>query len=158
MSQITSFSTGGGAGAVLTLTGNSGGAVPPTAGNINVVGDTTTINVAGNPGTSTLTISATGTTIFNYTDVNTSPYVAIGTDNFISVDSTGGPITIELPNAPATGRAFRIKDRAGTAAANNITITTVGGVVLIDGATTFVMNTAFESVSLLFGSGVYQAF
>lgn len=38
-----------------TITGNSGGAVGPTGGNINVVGDGTTINIAGNPGTSTLT-------------------------------------------------------------------------------------------------------
>ena len=41
-----------------TLTGNAGGAVGPTGYNINVVGDGTTIDVTGNPGTSTLTISA----------------------------------------------------------------------------------------------------
>ncbi len=42
-----------------TLTGNSGGAVGPDASdNINVVGDGTTVNVVGNPGTNTLTISA----------------------------------------------------------------------------------------------------
>lgn len=45
-----------------TLTGNSGGAVGPTGGNINVVGDGTTITIAGNPGTSTLTASFIGTT------------------------------------------------------------------------------------------------
>lgn len=43
-----------------TLTGNTGGPVPPTGNNINVIGDGTTITVAGNPGTSTLTISAVG--------------------------------------------------------------------------------------------------
>ena len=42
-----------------TLTGNSGGPVGPDASdNINVIGDGTTINVTGNPGTNTLTISA----------------------------------------------------------------------------------------------------
>lgn len=40
-----------------TLTGNSGGAVPATANNINVKGDGTSITIAGNPGTSTLTAS-----------------------------------------------------------------------------------------------------
>jgi len=45
-----------------TLTGNSGGAVGPTGGNINVVGDGTTIDITGNPGTSTLTASFIGTT------------------------------------------------------------------------------------------------
>lgn len=48
-------------GEVITLTGNSGGAVGPDGGgNINVVGDGTTVTVAGNPGTNTLTISAFG--------------------------------------------------------------------------------------------------
>ena len=51
---------GGGSGTVLGLTGNSGGFVMPTLGNINVVGDGTTINVVGTPGTSTLTISTIG--------------------------------------------------------------------------------------------------
>lgn len=43
-----------------TLTGNSGGPVSPTANNINIVGDGTTINIVGNPGTSTLTVSTIG--------------------------------------------------------------------------------------------------
>lgn len=47
---------------VETLTGNAGGAVGPTGGNINVVGDGTTISITGNPGTSTLTASFIGTT------------------------------------------------------------------------------------------------
>lgn len=51
----------GSAGDVLTLTGNSGGPVSPAAGNINVVGDGATINIVGNPGTNTLTVSTIGT-------------------------------------------------------------------------------------------------
>lgn len=38
-----------------TLTGNSGGSIAPTGANINIRGDATTINIVGNPGTSTLT-------------------------------------------------------------------------------------------------------
>jgi hypothetical protein len=57
MSQAGRFVTAGSLGAVETLTGNSGGAVGPTAGNINVVG-TGSITVTDNPGTSTLTISS----------------------------------------------------------------------------------------------------
>jgi hypothetical protein len=58
MSQFFINSSGGGGGgsAVQTLTGNTGGAVPPTGNNINVLG-TGGITVAGNQGTSTLTIS-----------------------------------------------------------------------------------------------------
>src|ERR1700685_3003602 len=44
---------------VVTLTGNTGGPVPASGNNINIVG-TGTITVTGNPGTSTLTISSSG--------------------------------------------------------------------------------------------------
>lgn len=47
---------GGGGSPVQTLTGNSGGAIPPTANNINVVGGNG-INIVGTPGTSTLTVN-----------------------------------------------------------------------------------------------------
>lgn len=72
MSQagIINIAGGGGAGSpVQTLTGNTGGAVPPTANNINVLGDGTFLTVTGDAGTSTLTISetrainGTGTTV-----------------------------------------------------------------------------------------------
>ena len=53
---------GSGTGAVESLTGNSGGAVLPTAAdpaNINILG-TGTITVVGNPGTNTLTVTPSG--------------------------------------------------------------------------------------------------
>ena len=53
---------GGGGGSVDTLKGNSGGFVGPDGGgNINVIGDGSTVTVVGNPGTNTLTISLEGT-------------------------------------------------------------------------------------------------
>lgn len=62
MSQAGAIASTGGVGptVVETLTGNSGGPVGPTGNNINVVGDGTSVTVAGNPGTSTLTISLVG--------------------------------------------------------------------------------------------------
>ena len=59
MSQYYKDLTSSGTGVVTKLTGNSGGAVSPTAGNINVIG-TGSITVTGNPGTSTLTIAVAG--------------------------------------------------------------------------------------------------
>lgn len=57
MSQIALLSSGGSATAIVTLTGNSGGAVGiDAANNINIQGGIG-INVAGNPATNTLTIS-----------------------------------------------------------------------------------------------------
>ncbi len=155
MSQINTRVTASSLGAILTLTGNSGGAVPPTAGNINVLGSGG-INVAGNPGTSTLTITTTN--VQTYTLVNTTPYVVLPTDQFLGVDTTALAITIQLPNAPTTGRIYAIKDIIGNAPANNVTVTTVGGIVLIDGATTFVMNTSYESIQVLFTGTAYVVF
>lgn len=59
---------GGEPGVLATLTGNSGGAVSPDSGNIYVVGDGTTINIVGNPGTSTLTVSSGGSLASLYTE------------------------------------------------------------------------------------------
>jgi hypothetical protein len=50
----------GGATVIETVTGNSGGAVDPSAGNINIIGDGTSISITGNPGTNTLTVAAIG--------------------------------------------------------------------------------------------------
>lgn len=95
-----------------------------------------------------------------YTSVNAaaSPYTALGTDVYISVDSSGGAVTIRLPNAPTNYRYYTIKDRTGNAAANNITVTTVGGAVNIDGAVTFVMTGNFQSANVVFNGATYEIY
>lgn len=156
MSQINRFVSAAGMGAVVTLRGNSGGKVPPDGtGNIDVVGSGN-VTVSGNPGANTLTITTLNT--YTYTQVAASPYVTLVTDQFIGVDCTVIPITIELPNAPSAGRSYAIKDIFGNAAVNNITVTTVGGVVLIDGGANFVMNTNYESIQVLFTGTFYTVF
>ena len=144
---------------VETLTGDSGGAVGPTSNNINIVGGTG-ISVVGNPGTSTLTVSATGVTNLTYTGVNyaASPYTVLATDDYISCDVTAGVITLKMPNAPVTGKVYIVKDKVGLAATSNITVTTVGGAVTIDGATSFVMNTAYQAISLIFNGVSYETY
>jgi hypothetical protein len=52
-----------------------------------------------------------------------SPYTVLGTDYFLSVDTSGGAVTVTLPAATAlAGRTFVIRDMGGNAAVNNITI------------------------------------
>jgi len=109
-------------------------------------------------GAGSITIDATGGSVLAYTNVNTTPYVVLSGDQYISVDCSGGAITIELPNTATTGRVIVIKDRTGSAATNNITVTTVGGLVLIDGSASFVMNTNFESIEVIFNSANYEVF
>jgi hypothetical protein len=157
-----------GTGIGQTITGQTGGALSPTAGNWNIFGTGVTasgVSTAGNLWTSgsgsTLTISPTEAQFMTkYTSVAfaASPYTALATDYYISCISSGGAIEIKLPNAPTTNRLFIIKDNAGDASVNNITITTVGGSVLIDGATSYVIAGNYGAVSLLFNSVGYEVY
>ena len=103
------------------------------------------------------TFAAINLTVIALTAVSTTPYVALTTDIYLSV-ATGVARTIQLPNAPSTGRYFAVKDVTGTANTNNITVTTVGGIVTIDGSTSFVINQAYGSSQFIFNGTSYEAF
>lgn len=113
MSQVGRYDALNGVSPIETLTGNVGGPVGPTAGNIDVVG-TGDITVTGNPGTSTLTISFTGTldltfhtdagdatsvggeiNVLGGTNINTAgaaDTVTVNLDSDIVVDSVTTPV------------------------------------------------------------------
>src|SRR5439155_692722 len=97
-----------GTGVVNSLTGNSGGAVFPTAGNINVLG-TGVITVVGNPGTSTLTITPSGSIASSFpTDAGTA-IPAVGVLNVFGgtgISTTGAGNTITITNT-APNNAFQ---------------------------------------------------
>src|SRR6185436_14016907 len=87
-----------------TLTGNTGGPVGPDgANNINVVGDGTTITIAGNPGTFTLTASVVGTGVLS----------SLTTDDGHVVTPTGGTIDVHGAHGLNT---------TGTIGPNDVTI------------------------------------
>lgn len=106
------------------------------------------VTITNGPGS--ITIGATGAA-FAYTNVNhaASPYTVLAGDDYISVDCSGGVVTLLFPNAPTANRTWIIKDRTGNAAASNISITTVGGTVTIDGSTTYKIVTNYGSVQML---------
>jgi hypothetical protein len=142
--------TGVNVGSVATVVSHSGdhlGSTTITAGPGIVV----------TPGANSITIEST-ISVLNYTNVDATPYTVLTTDQFISVDTTTLAITIKLPNAATVGEYYVIKDRIGLAATNNITVTTVGGAVLIDGATSYTMNTAFQSIQVFGNSVGYEVF
>ena len=127
----------------------------------NVSGLGTTGQVLTSNGAGTLpTWQTVSSTIFAITSVNhaASPYTVLAADQYLSVDSSGGTVTILLPNAPSTGRVLYIKDAKGASATNNITVTTVGGAVTIDGQTSQIMKSSYISINLIFDGTSYEIF
>ena len=130
------------------------GVATPALGVLNILGgDGIEVSGAGN----TVTVKSTGI-FFTFIDVNVSPYVVLLQDVYLSVNSTGGAIIIQLPDVAISGEPYIIKDRTGTAAVNNITLTTVSGVTLIDGSTTFVMDSVYQSISLVGNGTTYEIY
>lgn len=157
-----SLQVGGAAEALTQLGVASNGQLPIGSTGADPVLATITAGtgISVSNGAGSITISATGTTTLTVTSVNhaASPYTVLSTDEFLAVNVSGGVVSILLPNAPVTGRVYYIKDSTGGAATSNITVTTVGGAVNIDGATSFVMNTAYESISVIFDGSAYEVF
>lgn len=86
---------------VLTLTGNSGGAVGPSTGNINVVGSGS-ITITGSPGTNTLTISDTEVA---WGVIGASQTLVI---NHGYVCTTGAALSLLLPATSAVGSVIEV--------------------------------------------------
>ena len=144
------------------ITNPATGTATPVAGVLTFAGTGgTTVSTAGSTVTinsSSTTIQVIGVVIITFPN---SPYTATATDAFISADTTGGPITVKLPNAPTTGRIFYIKDYANNDSINAITITTVGGVVTFEagGGTSVLMNSAlfnFLCLGFIFDGTHYE--
>ena len=127
----------GSAGTVTDLTGNTGGKVPPTAGNINVLGDTTVgLTIAGTPGTSTLLVTTVGGHPVGETITGNSggpvPFTAPGNINVVgdgtTVNVVGNPGTNTLTiSATNTGDLRTLTGDLGGAVspvANNIDVIT----------------------------------
>lgn len=130
-----------------TFTGNSGPGAVPAANILQIIGGTgATTTASGN----TVTIDVSMSSL-NYTNVDSgmSPYTVLVSDNYISVDCSGGIVTLNFPDAPASKQTWTIKDRTGNAFTNNITLTTAGGSDNFDGATSYVMTTNFQAVNLI---------
>lgn len=95
-------------------------------------------------------VSALALTI-TYTNVNhaASPYTVLSTDQYISVDCSGGVVQLNFPNSPTANQQWIVKDRTGSAATSNITLTTPGGTITFDGLTTYTMNSNYQAINLL---------
>lgn len=137
-----------------TFVTQNGNAVP-AANILNVLGSAG-VSTSGAGNTVTITLTEVAPSYVNV--VGPTTYVVTATDYFISCDSTLGAITIQLPNSPTQFDQYIVKDRTGTADTNNITVTTVGGVVLIDSTATYVFDEEYEAIEMLFNGTSYEIF
>ena len=78
-----------------------------------------------------------------------SPYTVLAGDEYLSVDTSAGVVSLLFPNAPTALRTWVVKDRTGTSSTSNISVTTVGGSVTIDGQTTYTIASNYASIQLL---------
>lgn len=130
--------------------------------NSTAIDGTGTIYSAGNTFVSSAHIDVTNQNYTQsafgmaYSDVSSSPYVVDYNEQYLSVDCSGGAITVQLPNDANTGQAFVIKDRTSSAATNNITVTTPGGTVTIDDSTTYVINQNLGSINIIYNGTGYE--
>lgn len=87
-----------------------------------------------------------------------SAYTVQPTDYFISVDTSGGPVIVNLPDAPAQNTTYIIKDRTGNASLNNITVKSLTGASTIDQAASYPIAGNFGSIQILYHSSNYEVF
>lgn len=88
---------------------------------------------------------------YAYTNVShtASPYTVLSTDYYISVDCSGGAVTLNFPNAPVFKQEWIVKDRTGSASTNAITLTTPGGSVPFDGTNSYTMVGNYDAVNII---------
>jgi len=124
----------------------------------SVLGDLYWTNASGSAVQITAggSITASPSSITSYETQAVVGNIAIGaaaTPSYFLVDTTASrAITLPLAGSVANGRVYKFKDITGTANTNNITITRAGSDT-IDGLTSKVMDSDFESTELV-GDGV----
>lgn len=86
--------------------------------------------------------NVTSTKVANYS-------IALGTDDMVPIDSSGGSFSLELPASPAVGEKVYVKDVGGACETYPVTVTTAGSET-IEGFPTFLINE--DRVSFIFWS------
>jgi hypothetical protein len=84
-----------------------------------------------------------------------SPYTVLSTDLVVLCATSGGAISVVLPTAASsTNRVVQVCDASGSAASNNITVSVSGGGT-INGAASYVINSAYGSATFICTGGIW---
>ena len=154
----------GAAGQDIDIT-NTGGSVKITAS--ESVTDAIVINASGEEGGVDISAGTNGIALSSGQIVNVvskanadTPYALLGTDYVVAGDTSAGVLTVTLPASPATGRVFIVTDKAGNAAASNITVDGNGKNIAAAGtaAGTKVIDSAYGSMYLVYTGALWNAF
>jgi len=85
--------------------------------------------------------------LFILANAGSGPTYSATTEDVVIVATHVGVFTVNLPINPPIGKTIFIKDSAGVAAANNISIASAA---LIDGSATYTINTNFGCIKVVF--------
>lgn len=158
--SATWIAAGSGAtGGVVTVTGDSGGAISPVAGNVDILGGSG-VTVAGSAGTLTISLTGGGTAIDSFVpDAGTNPVVPTalgavtmaGTANQITTTGGLNSLTFSLPAAiTAPGSLTTTTTLTG---GTGITATT-GNIVASTGNITSTLGSMSAATTVTAGTGV----
>jgi hypothetical protein len=120
----------------LTITPNAGGTRPVSAHLVIVQLNGSGSTPSGNPSPVTVTI------------VNTSPYIALPTDYNLAVTANAViPASVILPASPL-GTVYIVKDAAGVANINPITVSAIAST--IDGSASATIDVPYGSITFIY--------
>lgn len=151
-------------GAVINIA-SSAGVITSTANQAIIYNSSGTVALQGHAGHSlianTTTVASTSTSKF-ITNVGrriatrtvTANYTVTTSDEVIIVGAIAAGITITLPSSPTAGDVYVIKDQLGNSDIFQITVDGNGN--NIDGASTYVINTEFTSITVVFANGTWS--
>ncbi len=121
----------GAAGGVVSLTGDSGGAIAPVGGNIDVVGDATDgVSVVGTVGTLTINVAAASTTQRGTMETATNAEAIAGSSSIVAVT----PAALQAKIGTQTAHGVAMGSTGATAALSWSAAGTAGQVFTSGGA------------------------
>ncbi len=112
------------------------------------VQDLGTHNLIFNTQQNNLTQVAVTSNIRNVRSFSSATVQLMDTDDVVFIDCSATAVAVSLSATPQLGQAVTVKDASGNSFVNPITISSIS--TTVDGASTFVINTNYGSITLIY--------